>query len=164
MKEQVADVLRADAGVVAVVPADRIWTKPLVRPGTVDPDAAGYDETPEAFESATPQWLKTNIVVGSRIDRNRDRNRRTLDTQTARWGITIAYYVPPDSEDDLMQMSRLVGSALTAPGVTIELPGGQRGRVVIPHDLSPSVPAPEFPGAGFVLLERIELPTVWARG
>lgn len=163
MRDQIAEILRANSALATFIgDPDRIWTQPLIRPGSDDPLDQGFDETPEAFESVAPRWLKRNIVVGSRVERNQDRNRRTSDSLTARWGVSLAYYVPPDDEDALITISYLVSVALLADGSLIDLPNGRQSRIVIPHDITASVPVPEFIDAGFVMLERIEIPTIWA--
>lgn len=160
MRTELRAQLIKEAALTAIVPAGRIFTRPLLRPGE-DPDNLGTDPTPEAFDARAPYWLLPSIVVGSRVVRMPDMGRKTRDNQTARWGLTLAYYVPPDSEDLLPDISWYVSVALGRAGATIILPGNRVGRVVIPHDISPTVPVPEFPGAGFVMLERIEIPTVW---
>lgn len=164
MRDRIAEILRSEAQLTTIVPVDRIWTKPLVRPGSDDPLDIGFDPTPEAFDPDSPFWLRTNIVVGSRISRAQDFGRRTSDNMTARWNVTLAYYVPPDAEDDLLGISQYVSVALGRRESIITLPNGRASRAVVPHDISASVPVPEFPGAGFVLLERIEIPTIWFGG
>lgn len=153
-------ILRAEAGLTALVPASRMWDRPLLRPNE-DPEGLGTEATPEAFESTPPFWLKTNIVVGSRMTRVADYGRVRQDSQTARWGVTLAYYVPPDGDDLFEQISWQVSVAFGRAGALVSLPNGRKGRVVVPHDISPSVPVPEFPGCGFVMLERLEIPTTW---
>lgn len=160
LRESIQTILRAEASLTAIVPADRIWTRALLRPGE-DPDNLGTEPTPEAFDDLPPRWLRTNIVVGSRIARNQDLNRLRPDNLTARWGVTLAYYVPPDSEDVLEEISWQVSVALGRASAVIDLPGGRKGRAVVEHDITASVPVPEFPGAGYVMLERIAIPTTW---
>lgn len=159
-RESIQTILRAEPGVTAIVPSERIWTRALLRPGE-DPDNLGTEPTPEAFDDLAPRWLRTNIVVGSRVSRVQDIGRIRIDSQTARWGITLAYYVPPDAEDTLEEISWQVSVALGRASAVIDLPGGRKGRASVPHDITASVPVPEFPGAGYVMLERIELPTTW---
>ena len=161
MRESIQAILRAETALTDIVAPERIWTRPLVRGDSDDPLDLGFDPTPEAFDEEFPHWLKTNIVVGSRIARLRDRNRRTADNKTARWGVTLAYYVPPDSESILTDISWHVSVALGRDESLITIPGNRKARAVVPHDISASVPVPEFPGAGYVMLERIEIPTVW---
>jgi hypothetical protein len=161
VRDSIRDILIAESELTAIVPEGRIWTRPLVRPGSSDPLDIGFEPTPEAFDDVAPFWLKSNIVVGSRITRIRDRNRRRADNQTARWGVTLAYYVPPDGESLLTDISWCVSVALGRDESWITIPGSRKARAVVPHDISASVPVPEFPDAGFVMLERIEIPTVW---
>lgn len=161
MIDRIQEILRSEPQLTAIVPVERIWTRPLVRPDSTEPLDVGFEPTPEAFETVNAQWLKTNIVVGSRISRMRDLGRRNPDSQTARWGVTLAYYVPPDAEFRLLEISWFVTVALGRRESTVLLPNGRVARAVVPHDISASVPAPEFPGAGFVMLERIEFPTTW---
>ncbi|MGI8547755.1 MAG: hypothetical protein ACR2M1_10525 [Gemmatimonadaceae bacterium] len=160
MREELRAILLLEPGLTAIVDPVRVFTRPLVRPGE-DPDQLGTEPTPDAFDAFPPYWLRPSIVVGSRVVRMPDQRRTTPDTQTARWGLTLAYYVPPDSEDVLPSISWYVSVALGRANATIVLPGNRVGRAVVPHDISPTVPVPEFPGAGFVMLERISIPVVW---
>lgn len=161
IRDGLAALIRAEAARGGVLDPVRVFTRPLVRAGSEDPMDIGMEPTPEAFEAEAPHWLLPSVVVGSRINRVSDGRRGGL---TARWVVTLAYYAGPDGEDLLPELSWLVGVAVDRPGAVIPLPGGRSGRARIPHDLSGAVPVPEFPGSGYVMLERIEIPTVWSGG
>lgn len=161
MNEQLQAILRNEPQLTDVVAADRIHIQPIVRPGDDDPDTMGLDPTPQAFDPVPPRWLKTNIVVGTRLARLTDNRGRRLDSLSARWGFTLAYYVGPDGFDLLPDISWLVSVAFGRRDAVVRLPNGRDARVVTPHSIGSAVPVPEFPGAGFVLLERFELPTLW---
>lgn len=154
MREDVRALLLADAVFSPEVGGERVFLTPLKRPGDADPLLAGYEATPTAFDPVPPRFVRRSLVLQPPSVANDGSTRRTT-SMLARWVIALAYYAAPDDEDGLAELHRYASSAID--GRWIDVPGGQRGRIVVPQSTSTAVPIPDLPGSGWQMLGQIEV-------
>lgn len=137
----------------------RVFDTPLKRPGDDDPDLAGFEATPEAFDPLPPMFILPSIVIGEpRAGREPETGK--IGTMASRWIVTLAYYTSPDARGVLEAM---VWYARVAIGRRwIETPSGRDGRVIVPPITSTVVSVPEMPGSGIMTTGDVEITYVSA--
>lgn len=159
--KRIQELLRAEPEFTAIAASERILTVPLKRPD-MDPNAAAMIEasaaTPQCFETIPPYWLLPSVSIwtgGAPTSGQFFRGRYMAVTYT------LAFYAGPiDYEETLLTMRNLAATVLHRETVNM---GGVKGSLWSDADLSSIVPVPEFPGAGYMLLERFGGIGVWRR-
>lgn len=159
--KRIQSVLRANSEFTAVASPERILTIPLKRPD-MDPYAAEMTlasaATPQCFDSEPPFWLLPSVSIwsgGTSYRGDMLRGRYMSITYT------LAFYAGPvDADETLLTMRNLAAMALHREKISL---GGVKGTLWNDADLSSIVEVPEFPGAGYMLLERISGIGVWRR-
>lgn len=159
---QVRTLLLADLGVTAHT-GTRVYSRPLKREGDTAAERMSTRATPDAFEPDVPYWIRGSIVVGQRVDRGADPGSRPGSNRRMRHTITLAYYGPPTENGEWTIEAMALAAAKALDGATVTHPDGTKARIVVPHFVSGLVPVPEYPGAGYVALERIEAVGVFRR-
>lgn len=161
MQEQIKSYLEASAPVMAVATGG-IWTRPLKRGEA--PPPGGFtgegDPTPEAFDDMT-QWVKPCVVISPRIDTGAYYGLIRASGKYMVLSPTLAYYAPPTDQQGatLSTLSLLVTRALN--GKRIMFAPDEFGHIVIPHEVTGSTEIPEMPNSGVVMIERLEIPSVF---
>lgn len=164
IQEQIKAYLDASPTVTALA-TGKIWTRPLKR-GETPPVGTSFtgdgDPTPEAFDDITG-WVKPSVVISQRIDVGAYYGLIRASGKYMILSPTLGYYAPPTDQQGeiLMQMSLAVTKTLN--GKTIQIAPGEGGTIVIPHNVMGSVEIPEMPNSGVVMIERLEIATVFDR-
>lgn len=160
---QIQRQLRASPEFTATVDPTCILTVPLRR-ADMDENAAAnvqaYPETPQCFEDDPPHFLRPSVSIwcgGSAIRADLFRGRYLPVPYT------IAMYTGPvDHEITLFRMRSLMASAIHR--MVIDIDGmGLKGRLWLDADMATMVPVPDFPGAGYMMMERATAIAVWRR-
>lgn len=159
---QIQRRLRESADLAAIVDPECILTVSLRRADMdqhAEANIRAYPETPQCFDPDPPHLLRPSISIwcggitsGSVI--------------RGRYGsipYTVALYCGPENHElTLFRMRTLMASAIHQ--MVIDLDGVElKGKLWLDADLASMVPVPDFPGAGYVMMERAVALTVWRR-
>lgn len=160
IEKQLQVIIRDSDHTEDVIEPKNVYLVPLKRPGediTEEEKQAGIlGPTPDAFETSGSRWLKPSVSIsgGSSVSDTTGRYEEMI--------FTIAYYAGPvGGSEACMSLRRAVARALD--GQKVYFGDGNGGHVRVLHDYSLPTPSPEFPGAGYQMLERIAVLSVWRR-
>lgn len=168
VEDQIQALLRSDGDVLAVMTvsgasssSSRIVTTPLKRTVNSDPELFANEPTPQCFEEDPPYFLYPSVVVGP----GRPLSVGGSDVRASRYLVvryTLAYYAAPDVARVVLW--RVRSACIRAlHGKRVEFPDGTGARLFPVNDLSGMAGAPEFPGTGMQMIERVSAYGVWRR-
>lgn len=160
IEKQLQMIIRAAPETDELIADDNVFLVPLKRPGETiteeEREVGIFGPTPSAFETTGSLWLKPSIVISG---------TSSVGEATGRYEEMIymlSYYTgPKNGTGAIMTLRRATAKALDGEKVYFGDGNGAHVRVI--HDYSLPTPSPEFPGAGYQMIERISLISVWRR-